>query len=103
MHNGYDPNNFLSDSSARLGVTFSLRNAFTFQWSFDRAPATETVDWVFIPGRVKSQTRKIGITASLLDVQHRKRQFEASTVCGRQMEKWQLDSNTKKILVKATS
>ena len=32
-----------------------------YQWSSDRASATETVDLAAIPGRVKPNTIKIGI------------------------------------------
>ena len=72
----------------------------------DRASATEAVDTGSIPGRVKPKTIKIGITASLLDVQQLKGQCEASNVCGRQMGRWQLDSKTERslrcLLAKAT-
>ena len=68
-----------------------------------RASATEAVDTGSIPGWVKPKTIKIGIPASLLDVQQFKGQCE---VCGRQMGRWQLDSKTEKslrcLLAKAT-
>ena len=72
----------------------------------DRASATETVDLGSIPGRVKPKTIKLVFTASLLDVQQSKGQCKASTVCGRQVGRWQLDSKTERshrcLLAKAT-
>ena len=62
----------------------------------DRASATEAVDSGSIPGRVIPKTIKIGFTASLLDVQQLKGQYEASAVCGRQVGRWQLDSKTER-------
>ena len=50
-----------------------------------RASATETVDSDSIPGGVKLKAIKIGIPASLVDVQQLKGQREPSTMCGRQV------------------
>ena len=47
----------------------------------DRASATETADSDSIPGPVQPKTVKLAFTASLLDVQQLKRQFDASTLC----------------------
>ena len=51
----------------------------------DGASATEAVDSGSIRGRVKPKTIKIGIYSFPVDVQHSKRQCEASVVCGRQL------------------
>ena len=51
----------------------------------DRASATETADSCLIPGRVKPKNINLVFTASLLDVQQLKGQYEASAVCGRQV------------------
>ena len=54
--------------------------------ALNQAAATETVDSGSIPGRVKPKTiKKLLFTAFAFDVQHQKRQYEASTVCGRQV------------------
>ena len=62
----------------------------------DRASATETVDSGSIPGLVKPKTIKMKFIASLLDVQQLKGHCEASTVCSRQVDMWQLDLKTEK-------
>ena len=64
----------------------------------DRVSATETVDSGSIPGRVKPKTKKLILTAFLLDVQQLKGQCEASTVCGKQVDRWQLDWKIKRSL-----
>ena len=58
----------------------------------NRASATKTIDTGSIPGRVKPKTIKLVFTASLLDVQQLKGECEASTVCDRQVGRWQPDS-----------
>ena len=64
-----------------------------------RASGTKMVDSGSIPGRVKPKDyKKLVFTASLLDVQQLKGQCEASTVCGRQVGRWQLDSKTERSL-----
>ena len=60
----------------------------------DRASATQTKDLASIPGWVKPKTIKMVFTASLLDVQRLKGQYEASSVCGRQVGRWQFVSKT---------
>ena len=64
----------------------------------DRASATETVDLGSIPVGSNQKLSKLVIIASLLDVQQLKEQCEASTVCGREVGRWQLDSKTKRFL-----
>ena len=64
----------------------------------DRASATEAVDSGSIPGRFKPKSMKIGIHSLLLDVQQLKGQCEASAVCGKHGERWQLDSKTERSL-----
>ena len=63
-----------------------------------RASATETVDTGSIPGLVKPRLQKLLFTSSLLDVQQLKGQCEASSVCGRLVGRWQLDSKSEKSL-----
>ena len=63
----------------------------------DRTPAAETVGLGSIPGRVKPKTLNIGFIASPFHVFHRKGQCEASTVCGRFVGRWQLDSEDRKV------
>ena len=48
----------------------------------NRASASETVYLGPILGWVKPQTVKSGVQAFLLDAEHYKRQYEASTLCG---------------------
>ena len=51
----------------------------------DRAFAHEVVDSRSILNRVKPKTIKIALTANLLDAQHEKEQYEAFTLCDRQL------------------
>ena len=68
-------------------------------WSIGyRASATETVDLGSIPGWFKSKTIKIGILNFLYVFQHYEGHCKASTVCGRQVGSWQLDSEDRKVL-----
>ena len=64
----------------------------------NKASASKTADSASIPGRVKPRLEKLVFTASLLDVQQLKKQFEASIKCGRQIDWWQLDSKTERCL-----
>ena len=58
-----------------------------------KATATEAVNLSSIPGQVKPKTiKKLVFTVSLLDFQQYKGQCEASTVCFREVGRWQLDS-----------
>ena len=61
-----------------------------------RVNASESMDSIL--GRVKPKIIEIGFAVSLLDVQQLKRQCEASTVCGRQVGRCQLDSKTERFL-----
>ena len=64
-----------------------------------RAFATETLGSGLIPGRGKPKTsQKLVFPAFLLEVQHLKWKCEASTACGRQVGRWQLDSKTERSL-----
>ena len=71
---------------------FSLHLSQPISGRVDRASATEAVDMGLIPGWVKPKTLKSVFTAFLLDIQQSKGLCEASTVCGRQVGRWQLDS-----------
>ena len=54
----------------------------------DRASAAETETRVRFPIGTNQRLNKLVFTASLLDVQQLKGQCEASTVCCRQMSRW---------------
>ena len=72
----------------------------------DGASATEAVDLDSIPRRVKPKTIKLKVTAFLLDVSSKKKEYDAFIVYGRQVGRWQLDSKTERslrcLLAKAT-
>ena len=67
---------------------------------------TETVHSGAIPDRVKPKTIMVFTATFLFDVEQLNGLSETSTVCGRQVGRWQLDSKTKKffrcVLAKAT-
>ena len=81
----------------RLYYTFSVLD-YPISGQVDRASATETVDLGSIPVGSNQRLQKLVCTASLLDVQQLKKQCEASTVCGKQVVRWQLDSKTERSL-----
>ena len=56
----------------------------------NRTSATKTADLGSIPGRVKPKTIKMGIHSFPACV--------ASTVCGKQVVRWQFDSKTERSL-----
>ena len=64
----------------------------------DRPSATETVDPGSIPGWFKSKTVKISAHSFPASTFTKMGQCEASTVCGRQVGRWQLCSEDRKIL-----
>ena len=64
----------------------------------DRASATKTIDLGLVLGQFKPKAIKIGIHSFPADIQQQKGLCEASTVCGRQVAKWQLDSTTERSL-----
>ena len=66
----------------------------------ERTSAAETVDSGLIPDRVKPKAIKIGIHNPQLPCLKfsDKKQCEASTICGRQVGRWQLDLKTERSL-----
>ena len=67
-----------------------------FSSRVDRASTLETVDLGSISGRVKSKTKNVVFTASLLDVQHQKRDSVKPKPCV--VDRWQLDSKAERSL-----
>ena len=60
----------------------------------NRESATDTVDTDSILGQVKPKTINFGVHSFPIDAQQLKGQCEASTVCGTQVDKWQLHLKT---------
>ena len=89
----------------RIGYVMWLELAGLFSFTtlpvgsrVDRASVTETVDMGSIPGQVNPKTTKLSVHTFLLDVQQLKGQCKASTMCDRQVGRWQLDLKTERSL-----
>ena len=70
---------------------------FQISGRVDRASATETVHSGSVPGRDKPKMIKIGNHSFPAWRSAIKRRYYASTVCGRQMGRGELDSKDRKV------